>query len=286
MLEYAATNGQTDVLAFLVDAGLDVNRASLHDTPLSATARVGTVETAQWLLDHGADVNAKVEPRGATPLHTAVEEGRLEMVRLLLERGANPDILHGNPQRNALAAARFWGHDDVAEFLESQGIVEIVIETTSVDVEAPGFSDPAGVSNPATWLDAKWPHVYEYVLTHGLASMSEKNQVLFLVGYLIEQLADGGTVMLYSNPSAKYAPDMAIALDKIGAKRAAQTIHELNALFPGGAPAKDDELRTEQLESLPPQASRLAEALEAVFDERQPEGERVVVAQLYNFYYF
>ncbi|KAF8476566.1 ankyrin repeat-containing domain protein, partial [Russula ochroleuca] len=49
---------------------------------------------AQLLLEHGADVNARIEhggddDNGRTPLHTAANYGRVEVVRVLLEHGAN-----------------------------------------------------------------------------------------------------------------------------------------------------------------------------------------------------
>ncbi len=49
-------------------------------------AGFGTVDTLQWLIDSGADVNAK-NNRGSTPLHWAVPDEA--KVRLLLARGAN-----------------------------------------------------------------------------------------------------------------------------------------------------------------------------------------------------
>ncbi len=287
MLGYAAANDRVDVLAVLIAAGIDVNAATSSATPVGAAARKGTVETVGWLLDRGGDVNGRAGSTGSTPLEEAILEGRPEMARFLLGRGADPEILHGNPGRNALASARFWRRDDIAALLEGRGVAPIVIEPEPVDVEAPGFVGPGDPRNPAEWLQKKWVHVYKYAIRHGLEAMSGRNRVLFLVGYLIEQLADGGVEMVYFNPSANYAPAMPAALDMIGATRAAETIRAINALIPGGSVPRIGDLGLDEIDqSLPPEASTPGEELERIFDEWQPDGgERVLIAQLYDFYH-
>src|SRR5262245_13451305 len=71
MLKHAAESNRADVLPILVDAGIDVNAPSLWDTPLGSAARRGAFEAVQWLLDHGADVNGRADPKASTPLHEA-----------------------------------------------------------------------------------------------------------------------------------------------------------------------------------------------------------------------
>jgi uncharacterized protein len=238
MLELAVENNRADVLPVLVAAGIDIDAASsLGHTALSTAASNGAFEAAQWLLDHGADVNGIAEPNGSPPLHEAIMVGRLDMVKFLLEHGADPNVLDGNPARNAVAAAKFWREEEIAAFLESRGLSETVVEPEPVDVEKPSFM-AKGNLGPAEWFDKKWWHVYDCG-THGLDALSDKNQVLFLVGYLIDQLGNGDASMVYYNPSAEYTSQMTKALDKIGARRAAQVIRDINALFPGGVPAAD-----------------------------------------------
>ena len=48
-----------------------------------------SVAKAALLLDHGADPNAR-DNKGFTALHRAAEIGEVQIVRLLLERGAFP----------------------------------------------------------------------------------------------------------------------------------------------------------------------------------------------------
>jgi ankyrin repeat protein len=45
----------------------------------------------EYLVDHGADVNAKNE-NGETPLHYAASNGHLPIVQYLVQHGANMNI--------------------------------------------------------------------------------------------------------------------------------------------------------------------------------------------------
>ena len=54
-------------------------------------ARKGDLGAVKLLLSYGADVNAVIEP-GLTALHAAKITGRKEIINLLLEKGADPDI--------------------------------------------------------------------------------------------------------------------------------------------------------------------------------------------------
>lgn len=285
ILAYAARRNRADLLPYLVAAGIDVNIGTTSETPLGAAAATAAFEAAAWLLDHGADVNGRASPGQVTPLHQAIREGRLEMVKFLLDRGADPNLTNGNPARNALAAARFWGKKEVAGFLEGQGPPEVVIEPELIDVEAAEFQAKS-TPNPTEWFEQKWLPVYRFVTRRGLESVGERNRVLFLVGYLIDQLCNGGAFMVYRNPSAVYAPAMPPALARIGAERAGELIREINTLFPGGAPAVDWHTREQQMRELPRKASKLGAELDQVFDAWLPEGDgRVVVRQLYEYYH-
>jgi hypothetical protein len=284
ILAFAAKRNRIDILEILLAAGVDVNQPDEYSTALSDAARDADVGTAAWLIDHGAAVNAKAAGWGAAmPLHEAVMNGRADMVEFLLGRGADPEALDG--ERNALALARFMREDDIVALLESRGIAEKVVLRELVDVESESFLALGRVHSADDWFDKTWGDVYRYCASKGLDSLCEKNRVYFLVGYLFQQLADGGIESLYGNPSGEYTPLMADALDRTGSSRAAELVRAINALFPGGAPATDVEERAEQMESLPPEAETLGEQLEAEFDEWTPDGgPRVMVSQLYHFY--
>jgi len=51
---------------------------------------IQNLEIARFLLEHGADVNAR-DSEGRTPLHFAVNRRDLDLMRLLLEAKAEPN---------------------------------------------------------------------------------------------------------------------------------------------------------------------------------------------------
>ena len=60
----------------------------LHDI-----IRFSVVKAVNQSLDEGADINSRDHGTGWTPLYTAVIYDQIDVVELLLARGADPDIL-------------------------------------------------------------------------------------------------------------------------------------------------------------------------------------------------
>lgn len=122
-LSWAARSGQTSVLGMLVERGAGIDADPYRGTALGWAASNGHAETATWLLDHGADVDRRGTfggPRhgqGVTALHLAAENGREAMVRLLLERGADPSIEEEVYGATPLGWAEHNGRQDVAAVL-------------------------------------------------------------------------------------------------------------------------------------------------------------------------
>ena len=89
----AAWGGNNDAVRFLLDRGADVNaRPRSGRTALMVAAHSGHVETVKLLLARGADVNA--ECNGDTALTIAKEREEFAIVELLRQAGAkdNPTI--------------------------------------------------------------------------------------------------------------------------------------------------------------------------------------------------
>ena len=87
-----------EAVQLLLDHNAHVNlRDDDGETPLSDTiysnghSEEGVVDMVRRLLEHGADPNAAARNSHATPLHLASYRGWLEVARLLHKYGANVD---------------------------------------------------------------------------------------------------------------------------------------------------------------------------------------------------
>jgi ankyrin repeat protein len=70
-LHYAATTGQTEIVAYLIEQGAQVNALSeSNTTPLMMAVRSGNIETVSVLLKNGADLQI-VNDRGFTAIDVA-----------------------------------------------------------------------------------------------------------------------------------------------------------------------------------------------------------------------
>ena len=80
-------------LKLFMAGGMDVNvKGEFGEPALSNVMAPSQVEVAQFLLDHGADVNVGLD-EGNAPLWYAVQSSNMEMIRVLLAKGAVPDVV-------------------------------------------------------------------------------------------------------------------------------------------------------------------------------------------------
>jgi ankyrin repeat protein len=66
------------------------------ELPMYYAAAGNRRDVVELLLEMGANVNARVEPDGSTPLEAAVSNEHVEMVDLLVERGADPTMVNSD----------------------------------------------------------------------------------------------------------------------------------------------------------------------------------------------
>jgi ankyrin repeat protein len=79
--------------------------------------------TIRWLLVHGVDVNAKrlMWDCNLTALHMTAEGGAIDIARLLLDAGADPNIRDNKFNATVLGWANFFGRADLAELVREKG---------------------------------------------------------------------------------------------------------------------------------------------------------------------
>ena len=110
--------GNEDVVRYLLLKGANPDQSSSNGyqvNPLFTAISSGFDGIAKLLIEAGAEVNV-MQAGNLTPLHAAAEKGNIEMLISLLENGASVAIKSDNGETAAdLAAAK--GHLEIAKIL-------------------------------------------------------------------------------------------------------------------------------------------------------------------------
>ena len=123
--------GELGLVEDLIDnKKADVNAKEAGVTPLHTAVVNGHVKLVELLLKNEADVNARRDNDGATPLYAAAERKHVKLaaaerkhvklVRLLLENGANVDASRTDGNTPLYVAVR-EGHVELVELLLKNG---------------------------------------------------------------------------------------------------------------------------------------------------------------------
>jgi outer membrane protein assembly factor BamB len=128
-----------------------------QEEDLREAARRGDLEKAKSLLDAGVPVDAK-NRYGATALFFAADRGHLELIQLLIDRGASTEVSDTFYGMTPLVRAIDRGHEPSAIFLLKQAIARGHLDRESYD----RFLEEAkssGMAEVVSFLEAAPPPV-------------------------------------------------------------------------------------------------------------------------------
>lgn len=117
----AAFFGHLDALETLIAAGADIHAAAknaLKVQAIHAAVASKNLDIVRAILEAGADPNA-AQQLGFRPMHEAGSSGSRELAELLMKYGADP-TLKSDDGKDAIAFARDKGHADFAGWLEKR----------------------------------------------------------------------------------------------------------------------------------------------------------------------
>ena len=111
-----------DMVRTLLDHGMSPDVQNWQSqTLLHLVSRGSSVELAAMLLDAGANLTARDEEYGSTPLAWAARANARPMVEFLLARGAPVTLPDDPPWATPLAWATRRGHEELAALLKARG---------------------------------------------------------------------------------------------------------------------------------------------------------------------
>jgi len=137
-LHLACINRNGTIVEKLLKAGAAANAALLNgETVLMTCARTGTTQGVRSLLLHRADVNAKETSHDQTALMWAAAQGRSDVVRLLIEAGADvrvrsriyPQFVVGEDTQRA-------GREELTYTVRAGGMTPLLFAARGGDAES------------------------------------------------------------------------------------------------------------------------------------------------------
>jgi ankyrin repeat protein len=107
---------------------MNEHTAGLIDRCWRACYHDGDVAAVKSFLASGVDINAPAPCSGAAPLDAAIYGGHVDLIRYLVNAGANVNGV-GYEDATALMAAAYQGDADTARLLLARGADPLVVHT-------------------------------------------------------------------------------------------------------------------------------------------------------------
>lgn len=114
-------NGDLDTLKNLVESDSEILKLdSVFGSVLHIALGIGKPEIVRWVLENGADPNMKSEYEELSCLNRAIGKKNIELVRLVLDHGAALDTT--DTLSNPLFGAIYYGNLEIAKLLIDRGL--------------------------------------------------------------------------------------------------------------------------------------------------------------------
>ena len=128
-LHEPAGKGDLATVKEIIDAGAKIDKKDIAgQTPLMYAAEAGGIEMVKYLVEHGADVNAESGNKGrGTPLIYAAAGNQIEVVMYLLENNADINGVTKSQNETALIWAVASGATGVVKVLVEKGADQGII---------------------------------------------------------------------------------------------------------------------------------------------------------------
>jgi ankyrin repeat protein len=277
-LHAAAASGHKDIGAFLLDHGAEAHSADSRGvTPLILAAGEGHLDIVKMLVEHMAPPHVESKDgKGKTALHHCAKKGKEEVVKALLDKGAQADSRDAegatplmvaaheghlgvlqmllqpmggkgledrdNQGKTALHLAARWGHAELVSFMLSKGV-------------QPNIQDKNGMTPLMTAIDRHHMDVVQMLLEHlgeqGLEERDEKGRTALHLAAECRSLDEEARTQLVAELLKKGAQvnvkdkdGMTPLMMTIKARRMEMAVMLLEHMEGEGLEAKDEQGRT------------------------------------------
>ena len=137
-----------DIVKLLVENGADIHKYNENgSTPLMNS--IQSVKLCNYLLNLGASVNEQ-DVFSKTALYYAIQEGKLETVKLLLNFNANPFLVTKDGD-DALQTACLFTEEEIFDFLKSHYSLDRVASAYEL-MGCIHTSPRTKISGPGSWF--------------------------------------------------------------------------------------------------------------------------------------
>ncbi|MCB9769279.1 MAG: ankyrin repeat domain-containing protein [Candidatus Omnitrophica bacterium] len=121
VMEEAIHGGNPQVVKELLDAGIPIDAVSQYQTPLATAARAGDATMVEFLISEGASIGLSKGPFGDSALLLAVRSGSIETASTLLSAATDVNGKKSEGLWTPLTCALFTQDSEMLRFLIQQG---------------------------------------------------------------------------------------------------------------------------------------------------------------------